>query len=125
MACVSQCPGRALESGQDVPQLRFIEQNCVQCAMCSRTCPEQAITIGPRYLFDPEQRRQRRLLNEDEPFRCTECGKVFATRSVIRRTTERLRDHPMFRGHALKRLKMCEDCRVRDAFREENGPPGP
>jgi len=119
MACVSQCPGKALVSGDDTPQLKFIEENCVQCAMCARTCPEDAIAPSPRYLYDPEKRRARRMLKEEEPFHCIACGKPFATRSVIEQMTRKLRSHRMFQGDALKRLKMCEDCRVRAMFAEE------
>ncbi|MEA2080416.1 MAG: DUF3306 domain-containing protein, partial [Pseudomonadota bacterium] len=31
MACVSQCPANALSAGDEKPQLKFIEANCVQC----------------------------------------------------------------------------------------------
>jgi ferredoxin len=119
MACVSQCPGRALDAGGDTPQLRFIEDNCVQCGLCARSCPENAIGPSPRYLFDPEQRRRRRLLNEDAPFHCVSCGKVFGTRSLVERMAGKLRTHPMFQGDALRRLRMCEDCRVRDMYRAD------
>jgi ferredoxin len=98
MACVSQCPAHALAAGDDSPQLRFVETNCVQCGVCSHSCPEQAIQLVSRLLYDPVQRSQLRVLNEDQPFCCIRCNKPFATRSVIE----------------LLRLKMCEDCRVKD-----------
>jgi len=116
MACVSQCPARALAAADDRPQLVFIEANCVQCGMCCRTCPEDAIAVTPRYLFDAEQRSSRRVLNEEEPFLCTGCGKPFATRQMIARITSQLKGHAMFQGGALERLKMCEDCRVKALF---------
>ncbi len=119
MACVSQCPGRALEAGGEEPQLKFIEENCVQCAMCSRTCPEDAIAPSPRYLFDMERRRERRILKEEEVFNCVSCGKPFSTRSMIDQMTAKLRSHPMFQGNALRRLQMCEDCRVRAMYADE------
>ncbi len=119
MACVSQCPGRALEAGGEVPQLKFIEENCVQCAMCSRTCPEDAIAPSPRYLFNMERRRERRVLKEEEVFNCVSCGKPFSTRSMIDQMTAKLRSHPMFQGNALRRLQMCEDCRVRAMYADE------
>jgi ferredoxin len=119
MACVSQCPAHALEAGNDSPQLIFIEANCVQCGLCSRTCPEDAINASPRFLYDSQQRNKRRVLCEEEPFLCTQCGKPFATRQVIDRITRQMRDHPMFQGEALKRLEMCEDCRVKDLYSAE------
>ena len=119
MACVSQCPGKALEAGGEQPQLKFIEENCVQCAMCARTCPENAIAPSPRYLFDLERRRARRILKEEQAFHCVSCGKPFSTRSMIENMTAKLRSHPMFQGAGLRRLQMCEDCRVRAMYVDE------
>ena len=118
MACVSQCPANALAAGDDSPQLRFVEARCVQCGLCSRSCPEQAIQLKPRFLYDHAQRSQLRILNQDQPFCCIRCNKPFATRSVIERITDKMKHHPMFSGDALLRLKMCEDCRVKDMFAE-------
>lgn len=120
MACVNQCPGKALQAGGELPQLKFIEANCIQCGLCCRTCPEDAISISPRYLYESEQRRRVRVLHEEAPFACIVCGKPFATQSVISRITNQLQGHPMFQGEALKRLKMCEDCRTRAIFEAEN-----
>jgi ferredoxin len=119
MACVSQCPAHALEAGTESPQLVFIEANCVQCGLCCRTCPEDAIAASPRYLYDSQKRTTRRVLCEEEPFLCIRCSKPFATRQVIKKITGKMKDHPMFRGAALERLKMCEDCRVKAMFAEE------
>ena len=125
MACVSVCPASALQAGGDEPRLSFIEMNCVQCGLCERACPESCITRSPRYLFDRETRRRPRTLNEDQPFRCVSCGKVFGTTSVVMRMQQRLAGHSMFQAPgALARLQMCEDCRVKDMFRSEVNPPG-
>jgi len=118
LACVSQCPAHALEAGDETPQLVFIEANCVQCGLCCRTCPEDAIAASPRYLYNSQQRNQRRVLCEAEPFLCIRCGKAFATRQVIEKITGKMQHHPMFQGAALERLKMCEDCRVKALFAE-------
>ena len=118
MACVGQCPGGALQAGQELPQLRFVEANCLQCGLCCRTCPEDAIAISPRYLFDGEQRRSPRILHEAEPFACIGCGKAFATRAMIERIERQMGAHPLFQGEARRRLHMCEDCRVRDLMAE-------
>ena len=120
MACVSVCPASALQAGGDEPRLSFIEANCVQCGLCERACPESCITRSQRYLFDRESRRRARMLNEDQPFRCVSCGKVFGTTAVVTRMMQRLESHSMFQAPgALERLRMCEDCRVKDLFRSE------
>ena len=125
MACVSVCPASALQAGGDEPRLSFIEMNCVQCGLCERACPESCITRTRRYLFDRESRRRPRTLNEDQPFRCVSCGKVFGTTSVVMRMQQRLAGHSMFQAPgALARLQMCEDCRVKDMFRSEANRPG-
>ncbi|EIJ44355.1 hypothetical protein BegalDRAFT_3547 [Beggiatoa alba B18LD] len=118
MSCVVVCPSNALSDGQNLPQLHFNESLCVQCHLCERTCPESAIQLQARYLF--QQREQTRLLYEEPPFCCISCGKPFATQSVIRRIIDKLKGHKMFQDEvALKRLEMCEDCRVRDLFTVE------
>ena len=119
MSCVSACPGKALQSGQDVPQVSFIESNCLQCGMCSSICPEYAITLSPRLLFDHEERKQIRTLYEEPPFCCVSCGKPFATRSVINNMMAKLEGHWMFKDERSKqRLMMCEDCRVVDVIQD-------
>ncbi|MDH5424710.1 MAG: 4Fe-4S binding protein [Gammaproteobacteria bacterium] len=120
MACVSVCPGSALEDGKDLPQLKFKESNCVQCGLCSSACPEIAITLSSRYNYSPNLQRQQRLLNEEAPFCCIGCGKPFATHKMISNITEKLSGHSMYQSEeAMNRLKMCEDCRVRDMFSNE------
>ena len=117
MACVSVCPGKALQDGGDEPALKFIESNCLQCGICSAACPEQAIELDPRFNIDLNIVNAARPLNQEEPFRCLRCGKPFATKSMIDKMTEKLQGHWMFENQdAFKRLQMCEDCRVIDMF---------
>jgi ferredoxin len=112
MACVGACPASALMDGQGVPQLRFVEKNCVQCGLCADTCPEDAITLVPRLSF-AETRNQAVVLNETQPFHCIRCGEAFGTLQMIENMLTRLSGHPAFAGH-LDRIRMCGDCRVRD-----------
>lgn len=125
LGCASVCPTRALTAGGESPQLNFHEPLCVQCGLCVTACPEDAVSLAPRYLYDPEQRRATRVLHEEPPFHCIVCGKAFATRSVIDRMAEKLKGHWMFQSQAaLRRLQMCEDCRVRDMFGREGDSSG-
>lgn len=122
MTCVGICPVNALEAGGEQPQLNFIEANCVQCGLCESACPEAAIDLKPRLLFDHEQARSRRILNEEQPFGCISCGKPFATVKMIETMLARLAGHWMFQDERSRaRLKMCEDCRVRDVLADEGG----
>jgi len=121
MACVGACPVGALSDGGDLPQLQFIEGNCVQCGLCEKTCPEDAIKLVARYVYDSETRRRPRVLHEEAPFHCISCGKPFATQKMMQTMAEKLKGHRMFQGEdALKRVKMCADCRVRDMFKTEH-----
>ena len=119
LSCVSACPGKALQSGHDAPQIHFLESNCLQCGICTRTCPEDAIWISTRLLFDREARSTARLLYEEEPFCCVACGKPFASRSMIENMQKKLGQHPMFQSQrARERLLMCEECRVVDVVQD-------
>lgn len=116
LACVSLCPAGALKDGKEEPRLSFIEANCVQCGRCAHGCPENAIALEPRYLFDRNRARALRLLHREAIFHCPECGKPFATERMIRTISERLKNHPLFQGDKLRRLSLCEDCRIKAAF---------
>ncbi len=123
MACTSVCPASAVMAGGDKPQLRFIEWNCVQCGLCEVACPEEAITLNPRIVYAPELRNRQRVLNEQQPFCCVNCGKPFATRSMMHKMTAKLKGHWMFQDpQSIRRIQMCEDCRVRDLFASEPAP---
>jgi len=120
MACVSTCPAKALQDGQDTPALKLIESNCVQCGLCAEACPESAISLQPQYLWDSTEARQLETLHDDDPFHCISCHTPFATTAVIASMASRLGGHWMFQDDkAMRRLKMCGDCRVKDIFRED------
>lgn len=117
MGCVSVCPAAALQAGGDSPALKFIEANCVQCGICARACPENALTLEARLHFDAKFTSAPRELKSEAPFCCIKCDKPFTTRAMIARMTDKLKDHRMFAApEALRRLQMCEDCRVKDLF---------
>ena len=119
MACVSTCPANALQDSREKPMLSLLEANCLQCGLCIHTCPENAISTFPRLLLDAEARKKPRVLNEEAPFCCISCGKPFATKSGISTILEKLSGHAMFANDRSKnRLKMCDDCRVRDMMED-------
>ncbi len=120
LSCVSICPNQALQSGQDLPQLKFIEANCLQCNLCQTACPEHAITREPRYLFDSVQAKKPRLLHEEKPFLCINCQKPFASASMINAIVQKLQHHPMFQGERKQHLLLCEDCKIAAHFNQSD-----
>ena len=104
------------------PQLKFIEKNCVQCGLCVKTCPEDAIRLSPRlWLADAgKARKAQRVLAEAQPYACIRCSKPFGTLKAVEAMLGKLADHSMFQGAALERLKMCGDCRVIDIYSSDN-----
>jgi len=119
LACVTVCPGSALQDGDTLPQLNFIESQCLQCGLCEKACPENAISLSARFLYNSEEARKPRVLNEETPFNCIVCNTPFATEQIIGRMQAKLADHWMFKDDkAVRRLKMCEDCRVKDIFEQ-------
>jgi ferredoxin len=122
MACAGVCPMGALSGGQGLPCLRFVEALCVQCGLCAEVCPEQAITLAPHLLFDPESAESTQVLVEEAPFACIRCGTPFAPRRMIERMTTKLEGHWMYRRpEDLRRLQMCTTCRVRDLYHDSRG----
>ncbi len=119
LSCVSACPAGALQDNPEMPQLKFIEKNCVQCGLCATTCPEDAITLQPRLLTTPE-RKSARVLNETQPYACIRCAKPFGTLKAVENMLGKLAGHAMFQGAAAERLKMCSDCRVIDIYSADN-----
>ncbi|MGV3743357.1 MAG: 4Fe-4S binding protein, partial [Burkholderiaceae bacterium] len=112
LSCAGACPASALMDNPDSPQLRFVEKNCVQCGLCEKTCPENAITLTPRLLLT-ETAKQPVVLNEAQPYHCIKCSKPFGTLRMIEGMLSKLSLHSAFSAN-IDRLKMCSDCRVID-----------
>lgn len=123
LSCASLCPNGALMDNPDKPQLRFQEDACLQCGICETVCPENAITLQPQ--FDPtEAALAQRVLHEEEPFPCVECGKLFGVKSTIEKIMEKLAGkHSMFmEGGAGRLIQMCDDCRIQAQYHSTNNP---
>jgi ferredoxin len=107
-------PGQRAAGQPELPQLRFIEKNCVQCGLCATTCPEDAITLQPRLLASPE-RKQRACSTRQSPG-LHPLQQALRHAQGHRAMLGKLAGHSMFQGAALERLKMCGDCRVIDIY---------
>jgi ferredoxin len=121
LACVGNCPVGALADAQDKLELRFIESRCVQCGICAKTCPEDAITLVPGLGLDAGVKAPR-ALNTAAIAGCIRCGKPLGAAKMIDGMLARLAGHSMFAAPgALDRLRMCADCRVIDLYNTDRG----
>lgn len=123
LSCVSLCPSGALLDNEDKPQLRFQEDACLQCGICANACPENAITLLPQ--FDPtDGALAQRVLNEEEPFCCIECGKAFGVRATVEKIIEKLAGkHAMFStSSAARMIQMCDTCRIKAQYHSDDNP---
>ncbi len=123
LSCVSLCPSGALIDNPDMPQLRFQEDACLQCGVCASACPETAIALEPR--FDPsDAAMSQKVLNEEEPFCCIECGAAFGVKSTVEKILGQLAGkHAMFTDSGAGRLiQMCDDCRIRAQYHSKDNP---
>lgn len=115
LACVSGCPTGALKANPERPELSFVEDLCVQCGICAKTCPEKVITLEPRLDFAAIDAAPV-ILKAEEPHACEHCGKLFGTKATIARIRQKLGGtHWMFSGPNAERLKLiglCDDCRI-------------
>lgn len=123
LSCASLCPTGALADNPDMPQLRFQEDACIQCGLCTRVCPENAISLLPQLDLSDNALAQR-VIHEEEPFACVECGALFGVKSTIEKISEKLAGkHSMFATSEAGRLiKMCDNCRVAKQYEVEDNP---
>jgi ferredoxin len=115
LACTSVCPTSAFSANPETPQLRFLEDACVQCGLCAATCPEKVITLEPRLNFDAAAASPQ-VVKEEEPAACPRCSKLFGTKASIARVKAKLSAHWMFADPARQAiLDLCDDCRITEA----------
>ena len=117
MACVSACPAGALVADGKTPRLVQIEARCHQCGICRGVCPEECLSLMPRFLYDSSAAEALRVVHEAEPFTCVVCGQAFASATMVSRMQAKLAAHWMYRSdQQQRRLQMCRTCRTRDVF---------
>ncbi len=123
LSCAALCPSGALGDNPDLPQLRFQEDACLQCGICVALCPENAITLQPRLDLGDGALSQR-VLHEEEPYACIECGALFGVASTVERIVAKLEGvSPMFAGSEQSRIiRMCDKCRVNAQFARTDNP---
>ncbi|MGX2981581.1 4Fe-4S dicluster domain-containing protein [Helicobacter sp. 23-1045] len=115
-ACVESCNTRALINSKDSFALLLNPSLCTACGYCVDTCAENCLEISLKGYGLNETFLNYRVLAQDEPFKCVECGTIFATNKAINKVKGIL--SPAFMGDStkLKSLECCEKCKVKIMF---------
>ena len=123
LSCAGLCPSGALGDDPDKPMLTFTEDACLQCGLCANICPEDAITLQPR-LDLSDAALSPRVMKEEDPYDCIECGRPFGVKSTVERIVAKLEGrHAMFTGSDNARLiRMCDDCRIQAQYHADAAP---
>jgi len=118
LSCVGACNVRALTAHPEDNSLRFNASICTNCGYCEMTCPEKEClsVIKDEISLKPSWFTQK-IMAKDELFKCTECGKEFATVKSVQKIAALM--SPIFGLDEvkIKTLYCCADCKPRVMFR--------
>ncbi|KAA0258112.1 4Fe-4S dicluster domain-containing protein [Deferribacter autotrophicus] len=117
LACVNHCKIGALLAKETDYTLNHNPSICIQCRICEKVCPEEAIEVASGLLLADEF-FELKVLNKDEPMVCPGCGKVFGNKKSYNAVKEKLSLAGLFEVKG-KYLNYCETCRVKMLFGEE------
>lgn len=116
LSCVDACNTKALINEGSSFSLLFKQSLCTGCGYCADTCAEQVIHIESHILDVQSSSFEYTQKAYDEPFKCVECGKVFATTKSIQKIKDILL--PSMAGDTIKQrsLECCGDCKIKLIF---------
>lgn len=118
LSCVGACNVRALTAHPEDNSLRFNASICTNCGYCEVTCPEKECLslVRDEMRLNPKWFSQR-IMAKDELFKCTECGKEFATTKSVQKIASMMA--PLFAGDDVKMatLYCCADCKPKLMFK--------
>lgn len=119
-ACVESCNTNALINAKDSFTLLLNPSLCTACGYCVDTCAEKCIEMDFSGYKLNENFLTHRILAQDEPFKCVECGEIYATKKSIQKVKGILQS--LFAGDSLKlkSLECCEKCKVKIMFEKSS-----
>ena len=120
MSCVESCNANALLSAKDNFTLLLNPSLCTACGYCIDTCAEKCIEMSLGGYRLNESFLTHRVLASDEPFRCVECGEIYATKKSIQKVKGILQSVFMGDSLKLKSLECCEKCKVKIMFEKSD-----
>lgn len=117
MSCVESCNTKALISSKDNFSLLLNPILCTACGYCIDNCPEKCMEMPLGGIELESSFFNYNTKAKDEPFKCVECGKIFASAKSIKKVQELIA--PKFGNDEVKKrtLLCCSDCKVRVMFR--------
>lgn len=116
LSCVEACNTKALMNNQARFELLYKPSLCTDCGYCVASCPEFCISLHSHALDLKPQSFEYTPMASDEPFKCIECGEIFATSKSIAKIKTIL--SPAFKDDnlKLKTLECCANCKVKVMF---------
>lgn len=116
LSCVDSCNTKALVNEGSSFSLLFKQSLCTGCGYCVDTCAEKVITLEPKILDAKSSSFEYVQKAFDEPFKCVECGKIFATTKAINKIKNILL--PTIGSDPIKArgLECCSDCKIKIIF---------
>ncbi len=117
LSCVGACNVRALTAHPEDNSLRFNASICTNCGYCEVTCPEkECLSVIKDEMHLKPRWFSQRIMAKDELFKCTECGKEFATNKAVQKIAAVMT--PLFGADDVKirTLYCCADCKPKVMF---------
>ena len=117
MSCVESCNTNALISSKDNFELLLNPSLCTACNLCVDICPESVIKMPLNGMELNNSFFTYNTKAKDKPFKCIECGKIFASEKSIKKVQGMM--FPIFNDDEIKKKSIlcCSDCKVKVMFR--------
>ncbi len=113
LSCVGACNVGALNANEHNFTLTFNPSLCTTCEYCLLSCPENVMILERSGIALNAQWFESRILAQDKPFKCVECGTAYATTASITKIKNMLL--PKFGNdeRKIRTLECCPDCKVK------------